>query len=34
LAFVIIEVLLGRNHVICQIMRQRKKVEFGIEKNS
>ena len=32
LAFVIIEVLLGRNHVICQIMRLRKKVDFGFER--
>ncbi len=31
LAFVMIEVLLGRNHIICQNMRRRKKVNFGFE---
>jgi hypothetical protein len=30
LAFVIIEVLLGRNHIICLNMRRRKKVLFGL----
>ena len=31
LAFVMIEVLLGRNHIICQNMRRRKKVNFWFE---
>ena len=31
LAFVMIEVMLGRNHIICQNMRRRKKVNLGFK---